>query len=92
TRDAVINGLNSTSPHAIIEQFKGIINFDPSVALAGFSNPMLSINSDFNNFPFSLHNILPNLPTEAIQGTSHWVQMDQPDWVNTVLNDFLRAM
>ena len=56
--------------------------FDPVTTLQPFHGPMLSVISDLNNFPTSLHNVVPNLPSQPITGTSHWLHMDRPEEFN----------
>lgn len=87
-REQVLEALGETSQEALVQAFKSVAAFDPMTTLQPYSGPMLDVISDLNNFPTSLHNVIPDLPTERIRGTSHWLQMDKPDEFNALLDRF----
>lgn len=91
-RESVLSALNQTSQEAIVGAFKSIAVFDPVANLEPFSGPMLTVISDLNNFPTSLHNVVPDLPSQLITGTSHWLHMDKPDEFNSELDRFLASV
>ncbi len=91
-RESVLSALGQTSQEAIVGAFKSIAAFDPIAKLEPFSGPMLTVISDLNNFPTSLHNVIPNLPSQLISGTSHWLHMDKPDEFNSELDRFLASV
>ncbi len=88
-RQQVLEALQETSQEALVQAFQSIAAFDPVTTLRPYSGPMLNVISDLNNFPTSLHNIIPDLPTERIRGTSHWVHMDKPQEFNALLDRFI---
>jgi pimeloyl-ACP methyl ester carboxylesterase len=88
-RGQVLAALGQTSQEALVKAFASIVEFDPAATLQPYSGPMFNIISDLNEFPTSLHNIIPNLPTERIVGTSHWLHMDRPEEFNSHLDGFL---
>ena len=45
--------------------------------------------SDLNTLPYSLHNLLDDLPVRPVSGTSHWLMLDCPDELAAHLDDFL---
>ncbi len=91
-RVQVLEALRQTSRQAIIGAFRSMMEFDPVATLGPYPGPMLSVISDLNNFSFSLHNIVPDLPSELITGTSHWLQMDKPAEFNARLDRFLAGV
>jgi pimeloyl-ACP methyl ester carboxylesterase len=88
-RGQVLAALGQTSQEALVKAFASIVEFDPTEALQPYSGPMFNVISDLNEFPASLHNIIPNLPTERMAGTSHWLHMDRPEEFNSHLDVFL---
>jgi pimeloyl-ACP methyl ester carboxylesterase len=42
-----------------------------------------------NRLPYSLHNLLPELPTRLMPGTGHWVMMDRPEVFNRLMDEFV---
>ncbi len=42
-----------------------------------------------NRLPYSLHNLLPALPTQLMTGTGHWLMMDRPEAFNRLLDGFM---
>ena len=58
-------------------------------ALGRYPGPRLSVVSDLNSLPFSLHNLLPDLPVRLVSGTGHWLMMDRPDAVAEALGELL---
>ncbi len=63
--------------------------YDPVADLDGYSGPTLLITAAQADSPNELHRRRPDVPHEAIAGTSHWVQMDKPEEFDLVLDDFL---
>ena len=36
-----------------------------------------------------LHDLVPGVRHETVEGTSHWIQLDDPDRFNAILDAFL---
>ena len=36
-----------------------------------------------------LHELVPGVDHESVEGTSHWIQLDDPDRFNEILDRFL---
>ena len=45
-----------------------------------------------NTDPYSLLALDPSMPHVTVSGTGHWIQLDRPDEVNRLLDDFLRTV
>lgn len=88
-RTRVISSMEATQREAVVGAFESMQQFDIVSALAGFDGPMSSIITDLNDTPYSLHNVLTNLPFRRVPGASHWLHMDQPDAFNEMLDAFL---
>lgn len=85
----VIEDLRLTHEDAIAAALASSAEFQPLPRLAKYSGPKLSVISDMNNLPYSLHRLVPDLPTRMVPGTGHWLMMDRPELFNGLLDEFL---
>jgi len=85
----VLEDLRLTHEGAIVPAIEGGMRYEPLPALARYPGPRLSIISDMNRLPYSLHKLLPDLPTRLMTGTGHWVMMDRPEVFNRLLDEFV---
>ncbi len=91
-RDAaswVLEDLRLTHEGAVVPAVEGSVRFEPLAALARYAGPRLSLISDLNRLPTSLHRLLPDLPVHLLPGTGHWLMMDRPADFNRLLDGFL---
>jgi pimeloyl-ACP methyl ester carboxylesterase len=91
-RDAarwVIEDLRLTHEDAIAAAVQAAADYAPLPAMARYGGPRLSVISDANSLPYSLHHLLPDLPVQLVRGTGHWLMMDRPEVFNRILDDFL---
>lgn len=88
----VIEDLHLTHPDAIPAALESSSEYQPLPALAKYSGPKLSIVSDINNLPYSLHRLVPDLPTHMVPGTGHWLMMDRPELFNGLVDEFLELV
>jgi pimeloyl-ACP methyl ester carboxylesterase len=65
------------------------LEHSPLPALARYPGPKLSIISETNDLPYSLHRLVPGLPIRLMHGTGHWLMMDRPEVFNHLLEEFL---
>jgi pimeloyl-ACP methyl ester carboxylesterase len=94
-RDAahwVIQDLRLTHEDAIVRAVEASILSSPLPALARYHGPKLSVISDMNRLPFSLHNLVSDLPVHLMRGTGHWLMLDRPEAFNQVLDGFLHRV
>ena len=94
-RDAarwVIEDLRLTHEDAIPAAVEAAAEFAPLPALARYGGPRLSVISDANILPYSLHHLLPDLPVQLVRGTGHWLMMDRPEVFNSILDTFLEQV
>lgn len=63
-------------------------------SLAGNSGQwtMLSVTTPLNEFPSSLHRVMPVIRQEKMAGVSHWLHLDRPTEFNAVLDRFLAGI
>lgn len=88
-REKVIQDLRSTPRQTVIGIFKSSLWHDPITPLQFYKGPKLSVVTTLNDAPFSLHNLVTDLPHIRVTGTGHWLQMDKPEEFNQILDDFL---
>lgn len=92
THDRVMNDLMATARDVVVSGLRCLSRFDPVAILRDYAGPTLSVTTPLNDLPYSLHKLIPELPHERIEGTSHWLQMDAPEEFNGMLTRFLEAV
>lgn len=85
----VLEDLRLTHEDAVAGAVAGAIEYQPLPPLARYPGPRLSVVSDMNRLPYSLHNLLADLPVRLMHGTGHWLMMDRPEAFNHLLDEFL---
>ncbi|HVQ48239.1 MAG TPA: alpha/beta fold hydrolase [Gemmatimonadales bacterium] len=91
-KDRLLADLRAT-PREVVEQlFREVMRFDPRPALAGYRGPILSVVTPHNDEPFSLHRVGKGFPHRVVTDTGHWIQLDQPEAVNRILDEFLTGV
>jgi pimeloyl-ACP methyl ester carboxylesterase len=88
----VLEDLRLTHEDAVAKAVEGSLRYQPLPALERYKGPRLSIVSDMNRLPYSLHNLLPDLPTHLMTGTGHWMMMDRPEAFNRLLDGFVEKV
>jgi pimeloyl-ACP methyl ester carboxylesterase len=91
-REKVIQDLRNTPRETVIGIFKAALQYDPLTPFLHYRGPKLSIVTHLNDAPFSLHNLVADLPHIRVTGTGHWLQMDKPEEFNRILDDFLTSV
>lgn len=92
TREQVLAALRKTPREVVAASVRGMVEYDPLPALTAYRGPMLAVVTPFNNRPYSLQNVVENLPAREVKDASHWVQMDRPTEFNQILDEFLSAV
>ena len=88
----VLEDLRLTHEDAIPRAVEGSMVYQPLPALARYTGPKLSIISDMNSLPFSLHRLVPDLPVRLMAGTGHWLMMDRPEVFNHLVDELLEQV
>lgn len=87
--EQLLADLHATRTAAIIGGLEALFSFDPLTPLRAFTFPCLSVITPITDRPDALHRLLPDLPTERVENTGHWLQLDAPERVNAILDRFL---
>lgn len=90
--ERVIGDLEATPPEALVAALSSSFEYSPAAALGDYDGPVLSVISDMNTLPYSLHELDPDLPVRPVAGTSHWLMLDRPDELNRLLEEFLAKL
>ncbi len=85
----VLEDLRLTDENAIVKTLEGSLEYATLPALQKYQGPKLSVVSDMNSLPYSLHRLMPELPTRMMPGTGHWLMMDRPEAFNGIVDEFL---
>jgi pimeloyl-ACP methyl ester carboxylesterase len=88
-RQRLLHDLTNTPQKTVVQVLRHVMTFDPDPALGRYSGPMLSIVTPHNDMPFSLHRLGSGFPYRIVEGTGHWIQLDKPEVVNRLLDEFL---
>jgi pimeloyl-ACP methyl ester carboxylesterase len=84
--------LHATPPKTVSRVFREVMSFDPDPSLAGYRGPILSVVTPHNDQSFSLHRLGNGFPHRTVTGTGHWIQLDKPDEMNRILDEFLESV
>jgi len=90
-RKRLLADLKATPREAVVQVLRDVMQFDPHPALARYSGPKLSIVTPHNNMPSSLHRLGKGFPHRMVEGTGHWIQLDKPEEVNRLLDEFINS-
>ncbi len=87
-RARLMRDLRATAGPAIVGPMEDLLVFDPVTPLARYGGPRLVVVTPANDSPAALHAQRPDLPVRRMT-TGHWVQLDDPEGVNRLLDGFL---
>ncbi len=91
-RERLLSDLKSTPKATVTRVLREVMKFDPDPALARYSGPKLSIVTPHNDMAFSLHRLGQGFPHQVVEGTGHWIQLDKPEVVNRLIDEFLKKL
>jgi len=92
TKAKVMQDLRDTSKATVVGVFKELFKYNPVPALERYDGPKLSVITSVNETPFSVHNLVSDLPHKKITGTGHWLQLDKPEEFNRIMDDFFTSI
>lgn len=89
---AVLASLHHTPQTVIAGALESAFTYDPISSLKNYRGPMHTIVSGLPDDSTGLQYIIPNLTHVAMPNTSHWLQMDQPEQFNKLMDEFLNRV
>ena len=84
--------LHATPKESVVGYFSALREYDPLLPLQSYPGPQRSVITPANDAPFGLHNLGADLPYVILEGTGHWLHMDNPEAFNRILDDFTRQV
>jgi esterase len=91
-KQRLLASLRKLSRAAAIDLTKEAFAVDSSVALRRYPAPKFAIVRSANDGPLSLHNAVPGVQHQVIDGTGHWIHLDKPDEFNKTLERILNSI
>jgi pimeloyl-ACP methyl ester carboxylesterase len=88
-RDRLLADLRATPRDVVLAVLRDVMLFDPHPLLSRYQGPIMSVVTPQNDEGFSLHRLGKGFPHRVVTGTGHWIQLDKPEEVNQVLDEFL---
>lgn len=91
TRESVLAALDRSPREPMLGAALGLLSINPAAELAKFKGPRFALAAR----AFVLQGIQANvegLPYRKLDGTSHWIMLDQPEAVNVALDDLLKQV
>jgi len=89
TRRTVEGESDRIPEKAAREIIRATFEFDPVPPLRAYDGPRLTISTPSEGPMQELHDLVPGVRHETVEGTSHWIQLDDPDRFNEILDSFL---
>jgi pimeloyl-ACP methyl ester carboxylesterase len=87
----VVEDLRRTPRETVLGAMKAMARFNAAAAIDRYDGPIISVVTRFNDFPSSLHRVAPSrIRAVKVDGTSHWIQMDKPDELDRLLDEFAK--
>ena len=84
--------MKTMSKEASLDIIRAAFEFDPLPSLKRYAGPKLVLYTASGDSPNDLQNLVPSLPHRRIESTSHWMQMDEPEEFNQMLDTFLACI
>ena len=79
TRMRVLASLAATDPAAILGGYTALFGSDPGALLARYGGPVRLVVDAANDSPMMLHAQHAELDIVAVDGVSHWINLDNPE-------------
>ncbi|HZA91094.1 MAG TPA: alpha/beta hydrolase [Gemmatimonadales bacterium] len=91
-RERLLADLRATARETVVPVFREVLRFDPDPALDRYRGPKLSVVTPYNDAAFSLHRLGKGFPYRVVKETGHWIQLDKPEELNRLLDEFLSTV
>jgi pimeloyl-ACP methyl ester carboxylesterase len=89
-----VEGENDRLPKEIARQIiRATFEFDPVPLLEAYDGPRLTVSTvPQGPGPQELHEVVSGVDHETVARTSHWIQLDDPDAFDAILDRFLERV
>jgi pimeloyl-ACP methyl ester carboxylesterase len=86
----VVEGESDRMPEKVARKIIGAtFEFDPVPPLESYGGPRLTISTPQEGPVQELHELVRGVDHETVEGTSHWIQLDDSDRFDEILDRFL---
>ncbi len=85
TKVCVLDSLADTDMDAVVAAYTALFGSDSPGLLSRYPGPVRLIVDAANDSPMALHAQHPDLDVVPVEGTSHWIPLDQPGAIATAL-------
>jgi pimeloyl-ACP methyl ester carboxylesterase len=89
TQLKLLSALHRLPRKAAIELTGSGLDYDAATPLRRYAGPKFALVTPNNDAPLSLHNAVPGFQHIVIQGTGHWIHLDDPQGFSQALDLFL---
>ena len=88
-----VEGESDRMPEKVARKIIGAtFEFDPVSPLESYTGPRLTVSTPHDGPGQELHELVPGVVHETVEGTSHWIQLDDPDRFDAILDAFLERI
>jgi pimeloyl-ACP methyl ester carboxylesterase len=88
-----VEGESDRMPEKVAREIiRATFEFDPVPPLAAYAGRRLTVSTPQEGPGQELHELVPGVDHETVEGTSHWIQLDEPSRFNEILDAFLERV
>ncbi|HSN15506.1 MAG TPA: alpha/beta fold hydrolase [Anaeromyxobacteraceae bacterium] len=91
-RDRLMGEIAKARREVVVGTLESLLTFDPVTPLSRYRGPKRTVITPLSERSDAYHRLVPDLAVTRVEGTGHWLQLDAPDRVNSILDDFLVAV
>jgi len=89
TRRYVLDQVCANPQALLADTWQAFVEHDPAPAAAAYRGPLLHVQASMPLDAVRLRALCPQVITERIEGTGHFVQLEEAARVNAILDDFV---
>jgi esterase len=90
--ERIMADLKAAPRQTVIGTMEALGTFDPTPALRAYRGARLSLVTPPNDNPAGYYRLDVSLPHRVVEGTGHWLHLDDPAAFNAKLDEFLAAI
>jgi pimeloyl-ACP methyl ester carboxylesterase len=88
-RERLMREIMAAPREVVIGTLASLLTFDPLPSLQRYRGARRTLFTHLNERPDAYQQLVKDLPSQRIDGTGHWLQLDKPDEINAAIDDFL---
>ena len=91
-RALVVRDAARLQQEAALRIIEASLMHDPMPALGRYHGPLLAVVTPEADTPNDIHRLVPDVDHVVMNGTSHWMELDDPEGFNRILDRFLERI